>query len=68
LAQDLTRELQAEANDISDGELEAYYKKNLPAFEEATVKRIFVPHARQNSAAGETVLAPSAGIRVMKNL
>ena len=61
LAQDLTRALQAEANDISDGEIEEYYKKNLPAFEEATVARILVPHARQNPTAGETGLPPSAG-------
>ena len=61
LAQDLTRALQAEANDISDGELEDYYEKNLPVFEEATVARIFVPHARQGAGVGETGPGSSAG-------
>src|SRR5271170_7471540 len=61
LAQDLTRALQAEANDISDGELKDYYEKNLPVFEEATVARIFVPHARQGAGVGETGPGSSAG-------
>ena len=51
LAQDLSRALQADANNISDADLEDYYKKNESAFEEATVARIFVPHARRIAAA-----------------
>jgi hypothetical protein len=46
LAQDLTRVLQAEANDVTDVELEDYYQKNQSSFEEATVARIYVPHAK----------------------
>jgi hypothetical protein len=61
LAQDLTRALQAEANDIRDGVVEEYYKRNIAAFEEATVARIFVPHARQGAAAGEAGIVTSAG-------
>ena len=47
LSQDLTRALQAEANNITDTDLEGYYKQNQSSFEEATVARIFVPHAKQ---------------------
>jgi hypothetical protein len=47
LSQDLTRTLQADANDITDAELEDYYKKNQSTFEQATFARIFVPRAKQ---------------------
>jgi hypothetical protein len=47
LAQDLSRALQADADNITDADLEAYYKKNKPSYEQATVARIFVPHAKQ---------------------
>lgn len=47
LAQDLSRELQAEANDISEADLEDYYKKHESSFEEATAARIFIPPAKQ---------------------
>ncbi len=47
LAQDLNHALQAEANNISDADLEDYYKKNQSSYEEATVARIFVPRAKQ---------------------
>ncbi len=47
LAQDLNHALQADANNISDNELEDYYKKNESAYEQATVARIFVPRAKQ---------------------
>ena len=47
LAQDLNRVLQAEANDISDADLEEYYTRNESTYEQATVARIFVPHAKQ---------------------
>jgi PPIC-type PPIASE domain len=52
LAQDLVRVLQAEANDISDADLQGYYQKNQQSFEEATLARIFVPHSKQ--IGGET--------------
>ena len=43
LAQDLTRALQAEANNVSDADLEDYYRKNQSSYEQATMARIFVP-------------------------
>lgn len=47
LSQELSRALQEEAGKISDSDLEDYYKKNAPAFEEATFMRIFVPRTKQ---------------------
>jgi len=51
LSQDLTRALQAEANDIPEADLESYYKNNQASFEEATLARIFVPRAKQTDPA-----------------
>jgi hypothetical protein len=51
LAQDLDHALQADANNITDAELEDYYQKNESSFEQATVARIFVPRAKQIAAA-----------------
>ena len=51
LSQDLARDLQAEANNITDADLEDDYKKNEASFEEATLARIFVPRAKQSAAA-----------------
>jgi hypothetical protein len=53
LAQDLSRELEADANNISEADVEHYYKKNESSYEQATVARIFVPHAKQE-ATGST--------------
>jgi hypothetical protein len=53
LSQDLTRALQADANDITAADLEDYYKKNHSAFEQATLARIFVPRAKKIVAALE---------------
>ena len=47
LAQDLDRELKAEANNISDADVARYYERNKSSFEQATVARIFVPHSSQ---------------------
>jgi hypothetical protein len=47
LSQELSRTLQEEAANISDSDLESYYNKNAPAFEEATFVRIFVPANQQ---------------------
>ncbi len=47
LSQDLVQTLRTEANNISDDDIEDYYKKNRPSYEEATLERIFVPPARQ---------------------
>jgi hypothetical protein len=51
LSQDLTRELQAEADNISEADLGDYYKKNEASYEEATLARIFVPRAKEGEAA-----------------
>src|SRR5580693_1453680 len=50
LSHDLTRVLQTEANTITDTDVEDYYKKNQPSYEEATVARIFVPRAKQTTS------------------
>lgn len=47
LAQDLSRALQADANNITDADLDDYYKKNESSYEQATVARIFVPRTKQ---------------------
>ncbi|MGB8581483.1 MAG: peptidylprolyl isomerase [Candidatus Sulfotelmatobacter sp.] len=46
LAQDLERALQAEANNITDADIEEYYKKNESSYEQATVARIFIPRMK----------------------
>ncbi|HXZ31982.1 MAG TPA: hypothetical protein VEH30_06850 [Terriglobales bacterium] len=51
LSQDLRRALQEDANNISDADLENYYKRNESSFEQATVARIFIPNARQKTSA-----------------
>jgi hypothetical protein len=51
LAQDLTRVLQAEANNITDADLEDYYRKSQSSYEQATLARIFVPRTKQSDAA-----------------
>jgi len=50
LSQDLNRALQADANNITDADLEDYYKRNESAYEQATVARIFVPRTKQITA------------------
>lgn len=47
LSQELSRALQEDAGNISDSDLESYYNKNSPAYEEATFVRIFVPANQQ---------------------
>src|SRR5208337_1943265 len=47
LAQDLSHALQADANNITDADLQDYYQKNESSYEQATVARIFVPRAKQ---------------------
>jgi len=47
LSQELSRALQEEAGKLSDSDLETYYTKNAPAYEEATFVRIFVPANKQ---------------------
>jgi len=47
LNQEMTRHLQAEAAKVPPSEIESYYKTNAPAFEEASVQRVFVPRTRK---------------------
>ena len=58
LSQELSRALQAESSKISDGDIEDYYKKNEPSYEQATFARIFVPRAKQIV---NPVVKPKAG-------
>ena len=46
----LQRKLQEEAADISDADIEKYYKDNPDAFEQYNVDRIFVPRSKQVEA------------------
>jgi hypothetical protein len=59
LSQDLNNVLQAAANDITEADLEDYYRKNQPSFEEATVARIFIPHSKQTDSGGHAEAATS---------
>jgi len=63
LAQDLTRALQTEASNITDAELVDYYTKNEASYEQATLARIFVPHAKQNGTAPEAMTELAAELR-----
>jgi hypothetical protein len=50
LSQDLDRALHADANNLSDTDLADYYKRNESSFAEATLARIFIPHAKHATA------------------
>jgi peptidyl-prolyl cis-trans isomerase C len=50
LSQQLQRKLQEDAADISDADMEKYYKDNPDAFEQYNVDRIFVPRTKQVEA------------------
>jgi PPIC-type PPIASE domain len=47
LAQDLNRALLAEANNITDADVEKFYKQNKPSYQQAVMARIFIPHAKR---------------------
>ncbi len=47
LSQELSKALQADANNVSEPEIDEYYQKNAPNFEQATFVRIFVPHTKR---------------------
>lgn len=55
LSQDLNRQLQQEANAITDTDLWHYYKQHESEYEQATFARIFVPHARQSAPRGDAM-------------
>jgi PPIC-type PPIASE domain len=50
LSNQLQRKLQEEAADISDAEIEKYYKDNPDAFEQYNLDRVFVPRSKQVEA------------------
>jgi len=50
LSQELSKALQAEANNVSDQDLQDYYQKNTANFEQATFARLFVPHTKRTEA------------------
>ena len=50
LSQGLTRRLQQESANISDGEIADYYQKNPELFEEYTLERLLVPLRKQPAA------------------
>jgi hypothetical protein len=47
LTKELSQSLQEEAAQISDKDIEAYYHKNEPAFQEVDLQRIFIPRSKQ---------------------
>ena len=47
LTKELSQQLQDEASHVSEQDVESYYKKNQPAFQEADLQRIFVPRSKQ---------------------
>jgi len=51
LRMELDRSLQADADKISDSEIQDYYDKNSKNFEQASFLQIFVPKARQTDVA-----------------
>src|ERR1035437_5378978 len=60
LSQELSRALQEDAGKVTDADIEEYYKKNAPSYEQATFMRIFVPRAKQIAA---STVRPKAGTK-----
>jgi hypothetical protein len=50
LASALNKQIQEKASEISDKEIDDYYKTNLDKFEQAELMRIYVPKTQQTSA------------------
>lgn len=64
LSLELSHALQEEAGNISDADLNDYYKQNQPAYEQATIAKIFVPHTKQISTKQiPTTPAPKPGMK-----
>jgi hypothetical protein len=47
LSQELSRKLQEDAGNVSDQDIQDYYQKNTPNYEQATFIRIFVPRTKR---------------------
>jgi hypothetical protein len=63
LSQDLDSALRADANQVTDADLIQYYEKNRSSYEQATVARIFVPHAKQAGGAADAMSQLAADLR-----
>jgi hypothetical protein len=53
LRMELEHSLEKKADEISDAEIQSYYTTNAKNYEQATLKRVFIPRARQSDAAQE---------------
>jgi len=66
LAQELSKNLQTEAGNISDQDVQDYYQKNAQNYEQATLIKIFVPHSKREAPpetpATTTSKAGSSGV------
>lgn len=60
LAQELINALREDANKVTDADVEDYYKKNTPSYQQATFARILVPRAKQIPP---SVVTPKAGAK-----
>jgi len=68
LSQDLNHAVQQEADNISDAEVGNYYQKNQASYEQASVARIFIPHAKQDATLAQTNSAEAKMTRVAAEL
>jgi PPIC-type PPIASE domain len=50
LSQELSKSLKEESEKISDAEIQKYYKDNASAFEQADMKRLFIPKDKQSES------------------
>ena len=66
LSQELAKSLQADAGNVSDQDIRAYYEKNAPNYEQATFVKIFVPLLKSGPKSGPTE-EEKAGEEAMKN-
>ncbi len=63
LSQLLLLRLQDEASRITPQEVEKYYNEHAPQFQEATVRRIFIPKAKPSEKPGEPVRLNEATVK-----
>src|SRR2546421_712336 len=60
LSGELSSALQEDSRNVTDGDIDDYYKKNEPSYEQATFARIFVPRTKQIV---NPVIRPKAGTK-----
>jgi hypothetical protein len=63
LSQDLDSVLRADANRVTDVELQRYFAKYRSSYEQATLARIFVPHANQTGGDTDEMTRVAADLR-----